>query len=87
MTAPANVFEPRPKAFPRGGIFGRAATGAMDTALDEDDVDAALAAAEERVARLKKLKAARERARAAGDSGACAPPPRDEDEGGRRGGC
>ena len=44
----------------------------MDTALDEDDVDAALAAAEERVARLKKLKAARERARAAGDSGACA---------------
>ena len=38
----------------------------MDTALDEDDVDAALAAAEERVARLKELKAARERARAAG---------------------
>ena len=55
----------------------------MDTALDEDDVDAALAAAEERVARLKKLKAVQ----AEGDSGACAPPPRDEDEGGRRGGC
>jgi TPR repeat protein len=61
----------------------------MDTtllaALDDDvDVDAALAAAEERVARLTKLKAARERARTAGDSGAGAPPPRDDDAGGGR---
>ena len=58
----------------------------MDTALDVDDVDVALAAAKEQVARLEKLKAARERARSAGASGAGAPPPRDEDEGGRRGG-
>ena len=46
----------------------------MDTALDVDDVDVALAAAKEQVARLEKLKAARERARSAGGSGAGAPP-------------